>query len=131
MCCYADPKAKREFLKKLGKRKTFWGWKVLITDGLALFQPYQYRAGVNTTKAAKRYNQGRPGGLHTYTAKPRESMAEDNETIVRVQCHRDDLICVEDVSNMWGSNRQAVLRKLTILKKDWLAAGLPKEAVKR
>jgi len=30
MCCISDPQAKREFLKKLGRRKTFVAWKYVF-----------------------------------------------------------------------------------------------------
>lgn len=129
MCCYPDAKTKREFLKQLRKcrRMTFWAWKVLERSGEAPIRSYKYRPGVNATKTAKRYNSSWPSGLHVFLKKPRRYV-ERGEKLVRVRCHREDLICMEKpVYNL----AHAVVRKLTIFKADWLAAGLPKEAVKR
>ncbi len=122
MCCNADPKAKREFLKGLGRRKTFWAWKVVRRNGVSQFYwRYRYLPGVN--RPARRS----PSGLHVYLSNP--SDRDFLITTVRVQCHRDDLWCVG--LDLGYEGREAVLRKLIIRKKDWLKAGLPKEAVKR
>lgn len=124
MCCYADAKAKREFLKTLGTRKTFWAWKEIYGCGRCVHSSnYRYRPGLNKPKRlAKPYNTKYPSGVHVFMWEPYCS-AWPNTKNVRVLCHRDDIVRI-------GWN-QIVLRKLTILKANWLAAGLPKEAVKR
>lgn len=122
MCCYADRQGMNEFMDDLGPCRIFFAWKRLLPDGLAPIGQQRYKPGTNVPlRLHQTYRPTDPTGLHVYIDKPCENIWTD--PIVRVRCHRNDLIRM--------GQGQAVLRKLTIFKKDWLAAGLPKEAVKR
>ncbi len=124
MCCEMDEQAMAEFLADLGPRRTFVGWKILSPRGEALIGRQQYKPGTNVpNRLLRRYRPGNPTGLHVYIDRWYGEQAPYDCAVVRVECHRDDVIRMA-----YG---QAVLSKLIIRKKYWLEAGLPKEAVKR
>lgn len=120
MCCMATAKAKKEFLAELGKRRTFTAWKVLCSSGrVPNGSPvFLYRPGINVDPQAPkgRYNKRRPRGLHVCKKAAFCLYPQKWERQVCVICHRDDIIAV--------GGDQIVVRKLTIRKADWKAAGL-------
>ena len=125
MCCYAYESSKARLLKRFGKRKTMVLWKQVRRRGTAECCVYQYSPGVHIarTQAGKpwngRYRVESPLGIHVFSVAPRHY---DNLHTIPVIVHRGDLIRADAY--------QAVFRKVRILKKDWLAVGLPLEKVK-
>jgi len=122
MCCEPGAKEKRDFLDamKKRKRKTFTAWKLLVSDGQAALSSYWYHPGLNYALTAKgkrwrgNYNGWTPRGVHClYTKAQAQIYAAPylDHYVIPVQCHVDDLVV------MGGG--QYVLRKVTILKKDW------------
>lgn len=122
MCCYADRQGMKDFLDDLGPTRIFFAWKRLTSGGDAPIGQQQYKPGTNVPlRLHQTYRSSDPTGLHVHIDGP--PWIENGYVAVPVRCHRDDVIRM--------GHGQAVLRKLTILKANWLAAGLPKEAVTR
>lgn len=106
------------FKKKLGRRKTFIGYKVLTSGGYNCYSSYgryQYGPGVNSAHLAKTYTytKSRNRGIHVYLDK---NSAVNNDltsgrVVVEVLCHVDDLMIVD--------HEQAALRRVTITEKEW------------
>lgn len=127
MCCYSDRKAKRVFLKSLGRRKTVVAWKLVTRKGKARCAPYQYHPGEHRT-TVKRYNLKRPRGFHVYQCCPDLDNMDDEQVCLQVLCHVDDIIRLE---TRGCYNAQAVLTRIRITRKAWAEAGLPNVPRKR
>lgn len=125
MCCYRNVAAGKRLLKRFGKRQTLQLWKVLEADGRACLADYRYRPGVNVSDFTGSYTLRYPRGIHVYVSKEKDLYGGSwpRQVLVTVICHRDDFIR--------AASDQAVFSKVTILKKDWEAAGLPVRKGKR
>ncbi len=116
MCCYASGSAKKELLKRFGKKKTIVLWKRLRMSGKANIANYQYRPGKHELECPlKKYRVDSPKGFHVYIEKPAQYQ---DERIIPVICHRDHLVRVSR-SYYYSSISQAVFTQIMILKKDW------------
>jgi len=130
MCCYASKIDKHIFLADMKKRrrKTFTAWKVSPHNGKSAFgiPDYYYHPGVNYAMDCKnkrwrgKYSIVFPRGLHCflkrrdavdYKEKTPPEECGTNERVIPVQCRVDDLVVIGD--------GEIVMRKVTILKKDW------------
>ena len=120
MCCDANELSKRSLLRRFGKGKTLKLWKELYPSGRADISHYQYSPGEHVAKVwgnklwTGRYDRGSPSGIHVYRRKPGKWFVA-----LPVVVRKEDLVCADST--------QAVFRKVRILKKDWVAAGLPLE----
>ena len=122
MCCNSFPGARAQLLKRFGKRRTLRLWKVVTENGTALNVPtWQYRPGVNISSFKRQYRRSSPTGIHVCVKKEKGYGKRTCYRTVAVVCHRDDFVR--------SDFHQAVFTKVTILRKDWAAAGLP--AIKR
>lgn len=122
MCCYPSAQEKREFLADMKKRrrKTFTAWRALWPNGQSPYvTSYYYRPGINhafamytAQKWRGKYDSDHPLGLHCYrTAQDAEKAGWPDVIIIPAECHVDDLVVLDTV--------QIVMRRVTILKKDW------------
>ena len=122
-------------ITKKARRKTFIAWKVVNLRRDGGLRPlhgtfdYTYKPGVNHAftnsdrrvyrtkeKWTGRYDMEYPSGIHVYINKADAERCYSHGTtstkvMFPVTCHVDDLVRADWV--------QAVLRKATILRKDW------------
>jgi len=150
MCCHRCVQSEKEFLTQMKRanRKTFVAYKILYPNGESLYSSQKYHPGVNVpNKLNKNYRTESPTGIHVYMiqscleyriekfdnqkkkwVESHISLPGYDQVVVRVICHIDDII---RISSHLDYAQQAVLRKITIRKKDWIEARLPRDSTKR
>lgn len=118
----------QEFIKSLGRRKTFTGYKVIHPDGtpavfdssFSFYNKPKYKPGHHyaTNNRGKRisnsyrYSHNNSAGIHIYrTLWNAKIMCGPNRCILKVTCHIDDILCV--------GGDQIALSKIYISKKQW------------
>ena len=125
MCCYADPKAKRQFLLEMEKkrRKTFVAYKIVCRkDGGAPYGNQKFHPGINVpNRLHKKYNVRKPTGIHVFLDKDHWAPLLE-EVLIPVVCHVNDVIRI-------GCTGQCVVKKIVIRRKDWKRAGIGKSSV--
>ena len=125
MCCFRNNLEEEKFRTKIKKWKKshFYAWKVVKSTGGSFNGKHQYRPGVHRYDITeKTYNVYAPRGLHVFlTHKEACNFAEFHlyEFISKVKCNISDLVMIGYGNRDGGLDRQAVVRKLTINKKDW------------
>lgn len=119
MCAHITKESSQIFIKKLGKRKTFVGYKVLHSPNTSIFTKFKYKPGENIALNSKgkqwkgNYSRHNPRGIHVYISisDAINSFFEGTERKrVQVICNIKDFV--------GASSTQAVFRKVTIRKEQ-------------
>ncbi len=122
MCCETNKVRKEAFLTKLGRNKTFYGWKVVSSDTTPLYgggYAFHWVKGVvhaltysGKKWLGKRYEMESPKGIHVYTEVPSQEdkggwISDYGRKVIKVKCHIDDVVKVGGLGRT-----EVVLRKV-------------------
>ena len=117
MCCDNLPEAAEALLASYKRRQWMSFWKVVSREGKTWCLGYPCTPGLHTVKTRrKHYEEEYPFGFHVYRTKARaHHVRQSTERVLRVFCHRDDLLAADDT--------EAVFRRMKVLPSDFKKAG--------